>query len=173
MYKISSLRAAITATVPDLAHDPDRLHIFINQGSICCRPVGASFEYNYQAEIVVLDYPHHPDLLILAIIDWLRVHQPDLLQNPDAWRSGFTFEADILNHSAIDLSIKLQLTENVRVVVQDGTRTITHLPEPPANFCGEPEPGTWEFYVAGTLVGTLTKPDASAPAVYTPTGETP
>ena len=171
MYKPASLRAAIVAAAPDL-DDQERLVLLVTNGGIVCRPSGLSFEYRYQLELNVLDYPHHPELLMVTVLDWLRTHQPEILQKPPAEASrDFNFEADFLNNGAIDISIKLQLTENVRIQRDGATQTITHLSEPVADFGNIAE--EWLFYVMGELVGSYRKISQDAPATTIPAEELP
>ena len=57
MNKPNSLRAALTAALPEFARNPDRLHIFIEHGSIAVTAAKSlSFEYAYTLDIVVTDY---------------------------------------------------------------------------------------------------------------------
>ena len=153
MNKPDSLRRLLASAVPYLKRDPDKLHIFIDEGRVAATAAPSlSFEYAYTLNAIVTDFAGHPDTLMVPILDWLKRHQPEMLLNPDRMRDGFTFEADILNHKTVDLSIKLKLTE--RVGVRDdastGQRTITHFDEPPV----DPYAGvvTWELYVNGEKV---------------------
>ena len=160
MYKPASLRAAIIATVPDL-DDQERLVIFVSDGSVVCRPTGLSYEYRYRLEVNVLDYQHAPDLLMVTVLDWLKTNQPDILQqHPEQAARRFTFETDIITNTVVDIAIRLELTENVRVQRDGDVQTITHLAEPVADFGNAPE--EWRFYVQGELVGSYRKatPDA-------------
>lgn len=153
MYKPDSLRKALTAASPALRQNPDRLRVFIDEGAInCAGGASLSFEYAYTLDVLVTDYAGHPDTLIVPILAWLRRHQPDLLLNPDRMRDGFTFEADLLNNQTADISIKIKLTERVRVSTSpDGkTRKAEHLPEPvtePLDFVEH-----WTLYVLGEKV---------------------
>lgn len=169
MYKPDSLRAAIVAAVPDI-DDQERLVLLVTNGGVVCRPSGLSFEYRYQLEINVLDYPHHPDLLMVTVLDWLRTHQPEVLQKAPAVASrDFSFEADFLNNGVIDISIKLQLSENVRIQRDAGVQTITHLSEPVADFGNQVE--EWRFYIEDLLVGSYRKTNPDAPATTIPADE--
>lgn len=134
MNKPASLRLALIAALPMLQRDPDKLHIFIDQGQIISSGAPSlSFEYRYILNAIVTDYSEHPDSVVVPILAWLREQQPDMALNPERMLEGFSFEADILNHSTIDLSIKLKLSE--RVGVRDdpvtGQRVVTHFEEPP------------------------------------------
>ncbi|CEJ21834.1 P2 phage tail completion R family protein (fragment) [Xanthomonas citri pv. citri] len=76
------------------------------------------------------DYAGHPDSVMLPLLEWVQGNQSELLSNP-ARRGDIAFEADILANDAVDLSIKLPLTERVVVMAKDGGGyDITHAPEP-------------------------------------------
>jgi len=134
MNKPTSLRAHLLAKVPELKDNPDRLLVFIDDGSVRCTAAATlSWEYTYTLQIILTDYAGHPDTVILPLLAWVRVHQNELLANLDKAKDGLQFEADIIDASKVDLSIKLPLTERV-VIGQDGegTTTITHPAEPQA-----------------------------------------
>ncbi len=129
MNKPGSLRAAIEAAIPWLVENPERLTVFIDHGSIVATGAkGLSFEYRYVCHLLLLEFAGDSDELFLAIIEWVRTNQPDLVLNPDQRAHGITYETDILDNDMSDVSIKLQLTESVVVKVNDdGTRTIEHV----------------------------------------------
>lgn len=118
MKKPASLRAAIVATLPDLARDPDNLRIYIDEGKIQSRlGTDKGFAYSYQLTLLLIDFAHDTSQLAIAITEWLRVHQPDLM-TPE--KDTITFEADILDNVSVDLELKLQLDEMVRVTPKEG-----------------------------------------------------
>ncbi|MDR9048890.1 phage tail protein [Burkholderia multivorans] len=129
MNKPASLRAAIAAAIPSLQVSPEKLTVFIDHGSIASTGAkGLSFEYRYVCHVLLLDFADDPDTLFIAILEWVRANQPDLVLNPDEREQGMTYEIDILDNATSDVSIKLQLTESVVVkVADDGTRTIEHV----------------------------------------------
>lgn len=132
MFKPGSLRAFLTAANPELARDPDRLVVFIDEGSLQATfAPGLSFEYAYTLNLVFTDYAGHPDAIMAPLLIWLREHQSELLANPDN-RGRITFEADLLANDAVDLSIKIPLTERVGVHPRAGGtgHDIEHYPEP-------------------------------------------
>jgi hypothetical protein len=151
MKKPASLRAALTAAVPHLKRNPDALHIFLDEGRIISTAATSlSFEYQYVLNVIVTDYSEHADTIVVPILAWLRRNQIDLLLNPDRGRDGFRFEADILNHTTLDLSIKLTLTERVGVTENEGKLTVTHFDEPPLDALEGVE--HWQLFVKGELV---------------------
>ncbi|WP_031421381.1 phage tail protein [Xanthomonas euvesicatoria] len=131
MIKSASLRAHLVAALPDLARDADRLLVFIDAGSLVSTfQPGLSFEYQYTLNLIVTDYAGHPDSVMLPLLEWVQVNQSELLSNTSR-RGEITFEADILANDAVDLSIKLPLTERVVVTAKDGGGyDIIHAPEP-------------------------------------------
>lgn len=160
MIKPASLRAALVAALPALATDPDKLLVFIDQGSIASTFVaGASFEYSYVLNVILADYAGDTDLVMVPLLMWVRVNQSDLMDNPDRRADGITFEADILDNAKCDLSIKLRLTERVVVKpIGDGQLEITHPeePQPDAKLTAE----HWQLYIRDQLVAEWDVPPA-------------
>lgn len=133
MLKPASLRTAIEAALPDLKRNPDRLLVFIDEGTVRCTSAESlSFEYGYTLQLVVTDYADHADTIMVPLLGWLATHQPELLANPDRGRDGIRFEADLLNKVSMDLAIRIALTERVVVsALPGGSYTATHVGEPP------------------------------------------
>lgn len=134
MWKLNSLRQLVQAAVPDLARDPERLIVMANDGqAVSTLAGGLSFEYRYTAAITVLDYTGHTDALFVPILAWVRVNQSDLLDNPTSQARGIEFNVEHLNTAAVDIGIRVPLTERaiVRADPAHATRfTVTHPPEP-------------------------------------------
>ena len=129
MIKPANLRAALVTAYPPLATNPDKLLVFADAGIIAATGgPSPSFEYRYQLNLILLDFAGEPDRIFVALIEWVKTYQPDLVTNRDLRNTGISFEVDILNDTTSDLAIKLQLTESVIVSVDaSGTRTITHV----------------------------------------------
>lgn len=129
MIKPAALRAAITTMLPDLGRDPQRLQMWADKGRIrATLSDNRGFAWEYTLNIVVTDYTGHPSLVFLAINDWLRVNQPDLL---GAGQPGYPFEADIIDDGTVDLHAELALTEQVSLRSRgDGEFDLEHLAEP-------------------------------------------
>ena len=156
--KPDSLRRLLREMVPHLKRDPEKLHIFLDEGNVIAGGAPSlSFEYHYVLNAIVTDYAGHPDTLMVPILSWLKVNQPEMLLNREKMREGFSFEAEILNNKTVDISIKLRLTE--RVGVKDdpvsGTRTVTHYDEPEVDPYASIE--HWEFFVLGEKVAEWDK----------------
>lgn len=134
MLKPDSLRAALVAALPDLARNPDRLAIFAERGRIAARfaPPARGFEYRYDLKVVLIDFADHPDRVILPVLRWLEVNQPDLLQGVPSANQAITFAAEFIDAGTVDLELTLTLSESVVVVDRaDGGVDLTHLePQP-------------------------------------------
>ncbi|WP_129792566.1 phage tail protein [Sphingosinicella sp. CPCC 101087] len=143
MLKPESLRQALTAALVDqgvriLERDPDKLRIYIQKGRIVSRLSAEpnfpnpGFEYRYELVATLIDFTGHPDAVMVTLLLWLSVHQPDLLQNHDRGNSGIVFEADIIDNKTVDLEIRLELSETVSASArQDGGFDLLHVPEAP------------------------------------------
>lgn len=132
MNKLRSLRTFLLSSVPDLARDPDRLLTFIDKGKPISRGPSLSFEYDYQANIILTDYSGDLDAVMVPLQAWYKTNQPDILV-----AEGISFEADVLSHDAVDLSITLKLTEAVVVTTSNGEWTAEHQEEPePEQYTG-------------------------------------
>jgi hypothetical protein len=159
MYKPESLRAFLTAANPELARDPDRLVVFIDEGHLVGTfAPGLSFEYQYTLNLVFTDYAGHPDAIMVPLLVWLRDHQPELLANPDK-RKGLAFDADLLANDAVDLSIKIPLTERVGVHPrQGGGYNVEHYPEPQLETVLQAQ--HWQVYLKDELIAEWDVPAA-------------
>lgn len=131
MRKPAELRAAITAAVPDLKRNPEKLHLFVEEGRVVATGARTiSFEYQYTLSLLVTDFAASADTITVPVLAWLRENQSDLFHNPDRRSDGFKFETDLLNHDCVDLLMRLPLSERVIVKVVDGRYVITHASEP-------------------------------------------
>lgn len=129
MIKPASARAALEAAIPSLAGNPDKLTVFIDAGTIAATGGRSlSFEYRYTLNLILLDFAGDADDVMIALVEWGRVNQPDLVTNWDQWDSGITFECDVLDNATVDLSIKMKLSEGVAVTTgPDGQRVVQHI----------------------------------------------
>ncbi|WP_295514930.1 phage tail protein [uncultured Pseudomonas sp.] len=152
MNKPESLRAHLLAAVPELRHSPDRLLVFIDKGKLRCTAAASlSWEYNFELQVILTDFAGHPDAVMLPLLAWVRTNQPELLANLDKSAKGIGFEADILDHSKVDLAITLPLTERVITRRQaDGTYQLEHALEP--QLTEYQDPGTWQVFAGGELL---------------------
>ncbi|AQQ41069.1 MULTISPECIES: phage tail protein [Burkholderia] len=129
MIKPDSLRRALAAAIPSIDDEPGALTVLVEQGSIATTgTLTPSFEYRYTAHVLATHFSGDTDPVFVALIEWVRANQPDLVTNPAARASGITFEVGIRDQTAVDLSIRLALTESVVVTTgPDGRPVITHV----------------------------------------------
>jgi hypothetical protein len=155
MNKPESLRQQLLSQVPGLAAHPDRLMVFIDNGTIRSTAApGLSFEYAYTLSIILTDYAGHPDAVAIPLLAWLARHQRELLQNLDQVANAITFEADLLDNSKVDLALNLPLTERVIVKAQaDGSLQVTHPPEPEIEAAYMPREGVVLRSSTGEVLG--------------------
>ena len=135
MKKPQLLRDHITRACPDLATNPEKMTVFVEGGNVVHTGTPAlSFEYRYTVNVVITDWADSTDTLVVPVIAWLKRHQPDLFDNPERRAKGFRFVAEIIDHSTVDVSIELDLTETVAVKGEtvDGVNRLTtrHIGEP-------------------------------------------
>ena len=132
MNKPESLRAHLLATVAEFKHNPDRLLIFIDNGKVRCTAAATlSFEYSYDLQIILTAFAGHPDSVMLPVLGWISINQPELLENYEKMQTGIQFEADILDKDKVDLGLTLRLTERVVVGTDaQGNTTVKHAGEP-------------------------------------------
>lgn len=133
MNKPQSLRSALNKSVPYVADNPDRLHLFVDSGQVVATSAPSlSWEYRYTLNVVITDFTGDQNLLMAPVLLWLRENQPDALQNSEARERLFSFEVDILANDRCDISMDLKLTERVIATVEDGKAHIEAVPEPDA-----------------------------------------
>lgn len=133
MNKPQSLRSALNKSVPYVADNPDRLHLFVDSGQLAATSATSlSWEYRYTLNVVITDFTGDQNLLMAPVLLWLRENQPDALQNSEAREKLFSFEVDILANDRCDISMDLKLTERVIATVENGKAHIEAMPEPDA-----------------------------------------
>lgn len=133
MNKPQSLRSALNKSVPYVAENPDRLHLFVDSGQLVATSAASlSWEYRYTLNVVITDFTGDQNLLMAPVLLWLRENQPDALQNSEAREKLFSFEVDILANNRCDISMDLKLTERVIATIENGKAHIEAVPEPDA-----------------------------------------
>jgi hypothetical protein len=116
MRKPQSLFDHLQAAVPAFRTAPDQLSMLVREGRVVAASgPSLSFEYVYTLQLVALDFSGHPDAIMVPLLAWLRVHQPELADNPELRAKSLRFEAQYLSRLAVDLSIEIDLTERVVV----------------------------------------------------------
>lgn len=167
MLKPSSLRAHLTAAVPDLARDPENLLLLVENGHIIATGTAAlSWQYRYTLSLIVLDWAGHADALIAPLLAWAKRHQPELFDNPARREQAIRFQVEMLSTSTADIQISIDLTEDVlarpRAGAPAGALNLIHkdepLPQPWAPWeTGMPSQAQqqqehWEFWIHGDKV---------------------
>ncbi|SPJ33422.1 phage tail protein [Kushneria phyllosphaerae] len=109
MKKLTALRQHLLDAVPHLQRNPDQLLTFVEDGTIEFAPgPNLSHGYTFTAQIVLTDFADDIDTIMIPLLDWLAVYQPDLVP-----AEAVRFEAEILNNDAVDLALRVQINERV------------------------------------------------------------
>ena len=154
MLKPNSLREHLSQAVPALRRDPDKLSVFLKDGKlVAAAGETLSFEYRYTLNLLLLDYAEHSDAVMVPLLAWLRVNQPEIAENPDLREKAVRFEVEFLNLKSVDLSIEVDLTERVLVRPREGAPgfDVKHVGEP-AHLGDMPKGETWNFYLGDELL---------------------
>lgn len=126
MIKPDKLRHLLEKTISEFRANPDKLILQFDNGTI--HATGAqshSFEYHYNLEVIVTDFPHHPDVLMVPAMEFVRAEQWELLENPNK-RGSIKFEIERNNNKTYDIYINIPLTEKVIVSEEEGNYTVKH-----------------------------------------------
>ncbi|HEP0018359.1 TPA: phage tail protein [Klebsiella aerogenes] len=131
MNKPQSLRSALNKAVPYVRSNPDKLHLFVDNGSLVATGASSmSWEYRYTLNVVIEDFSGDQNLLMAPVLLWLMENQPDAINNPELREKLFSFEVDILRNDICDISLDLQLTERILVSAEGGISIVKAEPEP-------------------------------------------
>ncbi|MDO8932867.1 MAG: phage tail protein [Rhodocyclaceae bacterium] len=151
MKKLREIRDHLVGAVPSLKKNPDRLHVYVEKGSIACRYGNLCFQYGYEVKIMVEDYADHADTLIIPLLAWIATNQPSLLLDGDQPDNVIRIEAEIIDHDKTDILLTIDnITERVIVTEAAGIYTATHCAEPPmADLLG---PTGWSMEAGGVEV---------------------
>ena len=122
MRKANSLRDWLLRSVPDLAAERERLHVYLSEGSIDfsrSEPANLSFGYNYRLDLVIERFSGSLDTLFVPLIIWLSRHEPQVIdKNP----KGLRFEVDQLDNQRADITIAIAIKEPVIVSADPDTQ---------------------------------------------------
>ena len=119
----------------------DKLLSFVDRGKVISYAGGDNqdFRFEYQGNIIITDYSDDADKLAFFIVQWYDQYQPDHKSD------GFQFDADIINHKSVDVSITLELTETIAVTETATGIDLVHCDEP--NILPVPIPADeWTLY---------------------------
>ncbi|MES3493428.1 phage tail protein [Enterobacter hormaechei] len=131
MNKPQSLRSALNKAVAYVRDNPDKLHLFVDNGSLVATGASSmSWEYRYTLNVVIEDFSGDQNLLMAPVLLWLSTSQPDAINNPELREKLLTFEVDILRNDVCDISLNLQLTERVLVSTNGSVSSVEAVPEP-------------------------------------------
>lgn len=122
MEKINHLRTHLLQAMPDV--QAENLHIFVEQGSVYSTAGTANphYQLRYPVTLIFTHYVGDAGLIFAHLVHWLARHEPNHASDP-----ALHFNADILNHTDVDLSLTVQLTETVKVqLAADGSIQSTH-----------------------------------------------
>lgn len=134
MLKLQSLRDFLAQCAPDLARNPEDFIVYGDDGRLVASGTPSlSFEYRYTAYVTLLGYAGHPDAIMVPLLAWCKVNQPELLDNPDKRENAIRFAVAPQSRDTYDLGIEIDLTE--RAIVKpdpdhDTRLRITHPNEP-------------------------------------------
>lgn len=152
MRKHDSLCAALHAAFPDLAQNPASLSVYIDKGHVATRMGAAGrgnnggFEWQYTLTAIMLGFTQDLNTLAATVLEWMRTHQPDRLQNHTQGDEAFTFEVDILDDDSADVIITIELTEAVDIAA-DGTMAYREEPTIPSAFTDVPASTTLDSII--------------------------
>lgn len=151
MKKPVSLRAHLEQWLPDLKRNPDKLHVFVEDGHVATKAGNsASFEYRYTLILLVTDFAEPLDTLVVPLLVWAQEHQPDLIHAIDKQDKAIAIRAEHLDHDKMDVELTLKLSERVLVRPLAAGYECEHIGEPPLPDLGGPT--GWQLYVKGDLV---------------------
>lgn len=152
MLKPASLRAALTASLPEYQVEPDKLVLFIDKGRLVSRATaGLGYEWRYTLRLEFHDCTSAPDAIAVPLLLWLREHQPERLLEFAREDTALGFAADIIDDKTWDLAWTFELAEAVTLAPRlGGGWDVTHVAEPVL------DDAIWEGGIsAGTVVGEI------------------
>ena len=80
MDKPASLRKALAASFDVFQKHPDKLHLFITKGTVRGQKGSLSHEERYILNVLITDWTLPMQRITAVIMDWLNIHQPELLR---------------------------------------------------------------------------------------------
>ncbi|MFD2179531.1 phage tail protein [Veronia pacifica] len=112
MKKLESLREYLLSS--PLSIEPDDLLTFAEQGQVISYrgEQNNHFELSYLANIIITDFAGRAEEVAYLTLEWMKLNQPTYDQE------ALEFEVDILSQSAVDLSLRLKLSEVVKVDIK-------------------------------------------------------
>ncbi|WP_260925447.1 phage tail protein [Novosphingobium sp. 9] len=157
MRKIDTLRTAILAALPELNRDPDRIKVWIERGTgKSTQTDGRSLVFAFQLNVLILKMTTDISVLALAVFNWLRSNQPELMV-PGV--DGFTFDADFLDNGTAEVLIQLTIDQGVTVTPKtNGGYDLVWADEPDPLFADLFGDSTDNTPPSGTIDGDVLPP---------------
>ena len=151
MKKPQTLRRHLEDSIPHLKRHPDKLHVVIESGAIATKQgISLSFEWRYELTLLFTDFVDSPDTIVVPLLVWLATNQPDLVADAERRDKALSFEAEPVDHDAIDIAFTLELTERVIVTAVPGGFECEHADEPLLPDLGG-DMG-WQVYLKDELI---------------------
>lgn len=132
MKKAATVRDYLERAIPRLKGNAQALKVFIDEGAVAAIGTpGKAWSYRFVLNLIFEDMPAGDlDAVTGALLAWIEINEPGLLLSPDTQAQAITFEADFLDTKTVDLSVKVNLTEGVRVEPRAGGKfEVVHLDE--------------------------------------------
>ncbi|MDE8034647.1 phage tail protein [Actinobacillus equuli subsp. haemolyticus] len=130
MIKPDRLRERLTQTIELFDINPEKLVLQFDNGTIkCVSDKSPSFEYHYDLLVSVIDFPLHPDVLFVPVIEFVRTEQDELVLNPTKTEK-IKFDIIRNNNKTYDIYISIPLTERVIAKTDGNSYQIYHGNEP-------------------------------------------
>lgn len=165
MRKPPSLRAHLTAALPQYRSNPENLLMFVMGGHVAATGTQTlGWQWDYTLRMVFCDFTGHPDAVIGPALIWLRAHQPDLLNHPTRQKQVLQVNAEYLNTQAMDLVLDVQLSESVHARPMEGKAgafELVHRLEPPTEHAHTAHHVT-ELYIKDELISRFEAPNGEA-----------
>lgn len=118
------LRTHLTRRIRFLHENADRLVMYIEKADIIA---GASPHLNHKnyfpLTIGVLDFTGDPSTITTAIIEFMTLYQPEIMQNLDLASQAIKLNAEFLDTDRYDLSYQVTLRETVVVQIDTTCET--------------------------------------------------
>ncbi|QXZ10276.1 phage tail protein [Comamonas sp. Y33R10-2] len=160
MLKPINLREHLTAGLPELQRDPERLIMLIRGGRVRATATKSlSWQYEYTLRLIFCDWTLHADVIVALLLPWLHHNQNEMLANPDKNKTGIRFDVDYLNVNAMDFVLDLELTERVLCRPIEGTPgqvNLTHVDDQPPDHLHQAE--NWKVMFEGQQIAEWSYP---------------
>lgn len=162
MLKAELLRQQLTTAVRFFRDNPDRLEVFVKSGhAVSGGQASPSFRYDFEINVLAMDFSGSLDELIVPVLGWAKLHQPDLLFSRDQREKGIGFEAEILDNGAADILITVKASELVIVTAGEDGRPLVQHRDQPKHFEDEAFSG-WNVLNAVSSDGDVVTPGGDA-----------